>query len=58
MDAAQLAANVKRHLLSTPGVKAVQDVNPELLAHKLPVMPRAAFQVETDPHQTFIVWVF
>lgn len=58
MDAAQLADNVKLQLLNTPGVKAVYDVNPELLAHKLPVKPKAAFQVETDPHQTFIVWVF
>lgn len=57
MDAAQLADNVKRSLSEMYDVKAVQDINPRLVAHGLPVPPRAAFQVETEPHQTFIVLV-
>lgn len=57
MDATQFAEQVKRTLQASPGVKAVQYINPQLVAGKLPVPPRVALQVETDPHQTYIVLV-
>lgn len=58
MDATQFAEQVKRTLQASPGVKAVQYINPQLVAgNKLPVPARVALQVETDPHQTFVVLV-
>jgi hypothetical protein len=59
MDAEQLANHIKDKLMSLWDVTAVQQINPQLVtAGNIPANPKAAFQVETFPHQTFIVLVF
>lgn len=59
MDATEFAAKMKKALLeANAGVKAVQPINPQLVAGRIPSMPKVALQVELEPHQTFIVWVF
>jgi hypothetical protein len=58
MDATQFAENVKRALRDEKTVKSVQYINPELVTGKTLLKPRVALQVETDPHQTFILLVF